>query len=293
VLAFCTSLDELIKTLDAARKQLWIPGRVTDISDWARDLASHAEHDKPWRLAKLAGPATPRTWQGPDDGLAPVGEVAVSEDLLAQIVEELKGSRAAPIGKRSTWPIERAFVYVDISDYSKMEPGVQLLVVQALVQIAEEAEKAWSGIEARLCIGDGYIYSFDSARGATWFAATLLRIIEAQVADEKVPEFHVRIGVHVGPVRWFRDPGRTHPSRPDDGWNYIGKGINGGSRVLSVIGKDVDDVIFVSDAVRRALRRQNAGDSAQLLKNMHNRGRRGDKHKELWRVFELNHEALT
>ena len=49
-----------------------------------------------------------------------------------------------------------------------------------------------------------------------------------------------------GPVYTFWDTGRG-------AWNYIGEGINGGNRVLGVIGKDQDDVVFVSAEVRQEL----------------------------------------
>jgi hypothetical protein len=97
-----------------------------------------------------------------------------------------------------------------------------------------------------------------------------------------VPEFHFRMGLHVGPVRWFWDPRYQR-------WNYVGQGINGGNRVLSAIGKETDDVVFVSGDVRAAIRAEQVGST--LPKFMHNRGRRADKHNRLWRVYELNHSA--
>jgi class 3 adenylate cyclase len=285
VLGPCRSLDELIQTLDSNRKQLWIPGRVSNFDHWASEFGMEDANDGT-RLVTLglADLETAATWDGPDDGLAPGDGIAVTPDVLRHIVAELKGAPTSEIGKRSTRPIERAFVYVDISDYSRMPDGIQLLVVLALVQIAEQAENTSGACtEAKLCIGDGYIYSFDTAKTATIFAMRLLQAIEAQVAQRKVPEFHVRIGVHTGKVRWFRDPGRS-------GWNYIGAGINGGNRVLSAIGKDTDDVAFVSSEVRQSIRLEEP--SSSLLRIMQNRGRRADKHGNLWRVYELNHSAF-
>jgi class 3 adenylate cyclase len=157
-------------------------------------------------------------------------------------------------------------------------------VVLALVRIAEATMESIGQAEAALCIGDGYIYVWNEAIGATRFAANLASEIERSVAAGKAPDFHFRMGVHVGPVRWFRDPGR-------DGWNYTGGGINGGNRVLSAIGKETDDVVFVSGEVRRAIAKDN--EKSPLLQALHNRGRRADKHGKPWRVYELNHSARS
>src|SRR5439155_21171504 len=99
---------------------------------------------------------------------------------------------------------------------------------------------ARQGLEAQICIGDGYIYVFSEPDRAAYFAGCLAYLIELQVARERLPiDFHFRIGVHVGPVFCFWDPDR-------DKWNYIGDGINGGQRVLAAIGKEKDDVVYVS-----------------------------------------------
>jgi hypothetical protein len=65
---------------------------------------------------------------------------------------------------------------------------------------------------------------------------------------------------------------------------------------LSAIGKDTDDVVFVSAEVRRAILVGQPG--AQLLgalhsRERHSRERRADKHSKFWRVYELNHSALA
>lgn len=192
------------------------------------------------------------------------------------------GACPLPLSTRS---IQRSFVYVDISDYSKLPDGVQLTVVLALLQIADHVQSKVVGpAEAQLCIGDGYIFVWQDALAATRFAPNLASSIEARVAKTTIPEFHFRIGVHTGPVRWFWDPGRKD-------WNYVGSGINGGNRVLSAIGKDTDDVVFVSGAVRQEVQQSEQGAARLLVQAMHNRGRRADKHNKLWRVYELNHSA--
>jgi class 3 adenylate cyclase len=113
-------------------------------------------------------------------------------------------------------------------------------------------------------------------------------VIEVMVAKRIVPvEFHFRMGVHVGLVYCFWDAGRN-------GWNYAGSGINGGSRVLSAIGKDTDDVLFISAEVRQQIIAANDQTSVfrDLIANLHNRGRRNDKHGNSWRVYEVNHTAV-
>jgi class 3 adenylate cyclase len=95
------------------------------------------------------------------------------------------------------------FVFVDVSDFSKMPAGIQLLVVLALVQVSRGAPPKLTQPEAALCIGDGYIYVFEDPVNATLFAADLANWIEMATATGAVPELHFRTGVHVGEVRCF------------------------------------------------------------------------------------------
>src|SRR5262249_23940664 len=109
-----------------------------------------------------------------------------------------------------------------------------------------------------------------------------------KVANEQLPvDFHFRAGVHVGEVYRFWDPGRRH-------WNYIGSGINGGNRVLAAVGKEQDDVVFISSQVRQAIPAMRPRDTnaPPILECLINRGRKADKHGNPWRVYELNHTAL-
>ena len=49
-------------------------------------------------------------------------------------------------------------------------------------------------------------------------------------------------------------------------------------------------MVFFSGQLRSAIMNcSNA--AAELVKDLHHRGRRADKHKEHWRVYELNHSA--
>jgi|GEM_PF-2521248 len=218
-----------------------------------------------------------------------LGEFPLRSDICVslEMLDILEGEAArenSVFRRLSNLTRTRSFVYLDISDFSRMDPECQLLVVNALVKTAEGVQKSSLSereAEAQLCIGDGYIYVFERAEDAARFAGNLAIKVEKEVAGESIPEFHFRIGAHVGEVRCFWDPGRQ-------GWNYVGDGINGGNRVLSAIGKDTDDVVFFSGELRSAI--SNSGTAAgEMVKHLSNRGRKADKHGNLWRVYELNH----
>ena len=196
----------------------------------------------------------------------------------------------------SSLTIDRTFVYLDISDFSKHSPAQQAVVINSLISIVH-SQSLWSTgypaqlpteIEAMLCIGDGYIFVFDDATKGTFFGAYLATLIDVMMAKKRLPvDFHFRMGVHSGPVYTFWDPGRGD-------WNYIGKGIIGGNRVLNAVGKAFDDVMYVSDEVRHWIISNDTGDypNPAILENLHNRGRKEDKHRNPWRVYELSHTAL-
>jgi hypothetical protein len=190
----------------------------------------------------------------------------------------------AELRRVTDWPIDRAFVCFDVSDFSQHPPGQQALIIKSLVGMAKDIQCGlFPDPEAMLCIGDGYIFVFTDATHAARFAAFLARDIEDMVACKAAPvEFHFRIGVHVGPVYCFWDTGREN-------WNYIGDGINGGQRVLSAVGKDKDDAVFVSGELRQQLL---TGTYSDIVPYLDNRGRRADKHGKPWRVYEMNHTDL-
>ncbi len=216
----------------------------------------------------------------------------ITVKLFNEIQNEL--SKEGDVRRASTWPIVRSFVYVDVSDFSRHPAGQQALIINSLSALVHN-DRYWYPRhvairelppEAEICTGDGYIFVFKSPVGAAVFAAHLAQLIEVLVAMKRVSiEFHYRIGVHVGEVYCFWDRGRKD-------WNYIGDGINGGRRVLDAIGKDADDVVFISDEVKQALKAEIFGTGAKVSECLVNRGRRKDKHKNPWRVYEVNHAQL-
>ncbi|SIO38361.1 Adenylate cyclase, class 3 [Singulisphaera sp. GP187] len=234
---------------------------------------------------------------GESDGI--VGEESslwVPEELDRTLTEELD-DETSDVRRLSNWPIRRVFVYTDISDFSRFRPGQQVLIVNGLARLARRpdfwkgdplAERALADLETMLCIGDGYIFVFKDATHGTYFAAHLAALIELLGAKSLLSvEIHFRMGVHVGPVYCFWDLDRND-------WNYIGEGINGGQRVMSVIGRETDDVVFISSRVRQDLLASSdeEGPARLILSNTQNRGRRQDKQGNPWRVYELNHANL-
>ena len=221
--------------------------------------------------------------------------VAVTNETLEALNEQLKDENS-DVRRVSSWTVERCFVYLDVSDFSKMPAGHQVLVINSIVH-AVRTDKYWempvaretrSDISAQMCIGDGYIYVLKDPLKAAFFAAYLANLIEILIANKRLPiDFHFRIGAHVGSVYSFYDPGRKN-------WNYIGDGINGGNRVLAAVGKDTDDVVFISAQLRKKiLASPKPAHYPDVLGNALNRGRKADKHGNPWRVYEINHSNLV
>lgn len=217
-----------------------------------------------------------------------------TESLIEEVNEKLP-DEAADVRKLSMWPVRRAFVYVDVSDFSQRIAAEQALIINTLTTLTRKKEywstqlemEARQSVEDQLCIGDGYIIVFKKSIHATFFAARLADKIEEFIAEkELVIHFHFRMGIHAGDVYRFWDYWRGK-------WNYIGDGINGGNRVLTAIGKDADDMIFVSGDVREELRAETAPLAFSLIRTMSNRGRHSDKHGGMWRVYELRHTEIA
>ena len=224
----------------------------------------------------------------------------VTSQLFLAMKDALKRGDE-PLSNIFSIPVSGAFVYLDVSDFSGYPPAQQVLVINTINSIvdyppywdAPGAGEASQSLETRLCIGDGYIFVFKDPLKATFFAAYLAELIQQlsalreRMGPRGIPiEFHFRMAVHCGPVYRFFDPGRKD-------WNFIGEGINGGNRVLNVIEKSYDDVLYVSDQIVRAARSQPANPPfTEIRSHLESRGRRKDKHDKPWRVFLLNHDRL-
>jgi hypothetical protein len=223
-----------------------------------------------------------------------LSQITVGDDVFQELNQELQNERS-PVRRLCAITIKRAFVYIDIADYSQSTNGHQALMINSLCYLLNSPvhwrsydDNGSDGLpimEAKLCIGDGYIFAFDNPFHAANFAANLAAIIIVEDAKERLPiSLHFRIGAHYGPIFYFWDQGRND-------WNYVGDGINGGNRVLSVI-KDQDDVVFFSEGLVKELRKRYGSDPAasdNIFQHLINRGRRTDKHNKFWRVFELNY----
>lgn len=277
------SVDELVAHLRETGDVLFAPEQLREA---APDQALLAEVGPTghWMLSTCKPAPAENEWGDPG-GLEPrYGQLLVSDALYQTLCKEIQDECSA-VRRHSSRSIERAFVFVDVSDFSKLGSGVQLLVVLALIRLAKATQTVVRvSAEAQLCIGDGYIFVFKNAVTATFFASPLALAIEHAVAEGAVPDFHFRIGVHAGPVRCFWDPGRND-------WNYVGDGINGAQRVLGAIGKETDDVVYVSAQVRQHILRSRWSD--QVLATLDNKGRKADKHGNAWRVYQVNHTSFS
>lgn len=223
------------------------------------------------------------------DGLIRGEQVAWITPELREEVNRCLLSDAEELRRLSSWPIVRTFVYLDISDFSTLPPGHQALIVTSLPTFVSEAQRGrrpeHTGTpEQMICTGDGYIFVFVEPVAAAWFAAQLATEIDYAVAKPKdLVEIHYRMGVHIGEVFPFEERA--------DRWNFTGDGINGGRRVLDAIGKNADDLVFLSGDVVKAIhaKAEISTGFGEIMQYLVNRGRRKDKHDKPWRVYELNH----
>jgi class 3 adenylate cyclase len=221
-------------------------------------------------------------------------QAAVTRETLDRLNAELSDEES-DVRRVSSWTVSRCFVYIDVSDFSKMPPGHQVLVINSIVRAVEyapywepqAARDAKADLEAQICIGDGYIFVLRDPWKAAFFAAYLANLIEYIAATGNLQvAFHFRMGAHFGKVYSFHDPGRKN-------WNYIGDGINGGQRVLGAVGKETDDVLYISAELRQAMMKKEKPEHfPNIVLDAHNRGRKEDKHGTPWRVYEINHTSL-
>src|SRR5262249_52905269 len=153
-------------------------------------------------------------------GRVAIGGIVPKESktwITAQLRDELNEmlpNEEGDVRRLSTWPIERSFIYIDVSDFSKFPPGQQCLIINSLVRTVQalkdwqhkDVSNAMDDLEAMMCIGDGYIYVFKNPKMACVFASSLAYLIEILVARHGLPVgYHFRMSVHTGPVYSFWD----------------------------------------------------------------------------------------
>jgi hypothetical protein len=103
---------------------------------------------------------------------------AVTRETLDQLNDELIDEKNE-VRRVSSWTVLRCFVYLDVSDFSKMPAGHQVLVINSIVRAVDNASyweppaarEAKADLEAQICIGDGYIFVLRDPWKAAFFAA--------------------------------------------------------------------------------------------------------------------------
>lgn len=259
---------------------------------------AHSHGGKDYYLLHVWNPSDAEVIAPPNWGFLGFQDFQSEFAVLASEVGAIQSQLAdenSIVRRCSDFPIERAFVYVDVSEFSEFTDFQQVRVTSALAQLTdvkywcgEDSKYALGQLESSICIGDGFIYVIKSALAATYFAAYLAHLIECLRDLKRLPvDFHFRCGAHFGPVHCFWDRDRKD-------WNFIGDGINGGQRVLSAVGKERDDLCFISGQMREKAGTEPCPDPQRNLKNdlhemLDNRGRHEDKHKRKWRVYEVVH----
>jgi len=221
----------------------------------------------------------------------------VSEPVYKELIAEL-AKEGSEVRSLSSATVDRTFVYVDVSEFSKRPAGHQLLILNALIGVTNDntwwnngaSAESRADREASLCIGDGYIFVFRTPIHGAYFGAYFAGLIERLISINKLPEFHFRIGIHTGPVYRFWD---QWGAASDQGrWNYIGQGIIEGERVLTAIGKDKDDVVYISGETRKKIMGTDTGrEQHDISPWLQNHGRQADKHGQPRRVYEINHSG--
>jgi hypothetical protein len=288
-------INDTGKFIEALKRQWHMPDVVS--ADNQLSLAK-TEYNCEWDRLQLVSYSEERTEERANRGEPVETEVLVSKDVIDALNEGLR-DQGSDIRRLCNRTVQRSFAVFDISDFSENEPFEQRLMVPALNWAAEIAKVHWekhgqstnieaSGPEAKLCIGDGYIYAFVHPLDAFAFTCILAYVLDVSCAFGCLPkDIHFRAGLHSGDVYTFWDGGREN-------WNYLGSGINGAARVLAAVGKEIDDVVFVSHETRKLLQASADGfDPASQMKQaavsaMKNRGRKKDKHDNPWRVYEVD-----
>lgn len=161
-------------------------------------------------------------------------------------------------------------IFVDIVEYSKKTVAKQLALKGWLNELLSQALQNFSP-DDRIILdtGDGAALCFPGDPEEALFIANGLRVA---LVEQDYPEFALRIGIHLGPVKIVKDINR----RP----NIIGDGINVAQRVMSFA---APNQILVSRAYYEVVSCL-AEEYAQLF---HYRGVHKDKHVREHEIYEV------
>ena len=107
-------------------------------------VASEKERDgQTWFEYAKAGYEYPPT-EPVIDGLKEVPSgIVVSPDLHGALLHDIQND-CDDIRRLSSWPIERTFVYVDISNFSSYVPAQQAIVINDLIQLTKRLLAVWA-----------------------------------------------------------------------------------------------------------------------------------------------------
>lgn len=256
-------------------------------------LSAKADSSTPMLFFKLLF-AVPSTYSADPDRYGPA--LYISNEILT-ILENEAVKEESDAAKLVAKPVVRTFAYVDISDFSKFTPSDQMHAITSLGRILRIRHFAGQNrtdglepgplLESAICIGDGYILVFRDAHDAVFNSCLLACAIEELTSRGEVLDFHFRIGINTGEVLRFWDDVPSGVPR----WNYVGVGITNAQRVLDAMGKDQDDVVYVSASTRAAARKSKINERNPIDGFLTNRGRREDKHRQMQRIYEANHSA--
>lgn len=186
--------------------------------------------------------------------------------------------------------VQRCVMVFDIADFTTRDMDEQVLMLSLLhcaICLANDelgnqieypqGKEGEKPIENTLFTGDGYIFVLYKPNNACVFAALLAHVLELLNSNVQWGHIHFRLGLDYGKVHFLRDFNKN--------WNYVGDAINNATRVLSTIGPDMDDVVYVSHSVYCEVPHEKKGCLFPM-------GRRKDKHASLHRVYHLNYHSF-
>lgn len=177
-------------------------------------------------------------------------------------------------------PVEMLIILIDIVGFSQNSSCEQLYVLKTFENLVFE-KGAWGDLNNYiidiLSTGDGFyilakkcfIKNID-----TYLCGLVKRIDEYNRHENPQREINFRCALNIGEVykwKWKK------------GDNYIGQGMNDCQRIISFIPKKLEDVIYFSDSVYKAM--LSPSGSHPRLQRL---GRMYDKHGKPHKIFQLS-----